>query len=330
MAVKRATVRPIFLLSMPRSGSTLVQRILASHAAIATKSEPWLMLPPLLALHPDMPFVSPWQRVITLGLQDLATALPNGVEDYLAAANAFGSELYGRATGDGERYFLDKTPAYHWIADDLFRTFCDASFIYLWRNPLSVVASHVETFCQGHWGVAKHAGDLFDGLNNLVCSYERNADRAITARFEDLATGSTPAWEKVFNYLDLEFDPQLLERFDAVELNGRLGDVTGRAAYRRLDPEPLDKWKKTITTPLRKAWCRRYIRWIGEERLAVMGYDLATLEADLDSVQTSMAEAPADARAMASSMAREAVRTGTFRATGRGRMAPSSWRRLLA
>jgi hypothetical protein len=25
--------------------------------------------------------------------------------------------------------------------------------------------------------------------------------------------------------------------------------------------------------PLRQAWCRRYLRWLGAERLALMGYD---------------------------------------------------------
>jgi hypothetical protein len=35
----------IFLLSLPRSGSTLAQRILAAHEGIATTSEPWILLP---------------------------------------------------------------------------------------------------------------------------------------------------------------------------------------------------------------------------------------------------------------------------------------------
>ena len=34
----------IFLFSLPRSGSTLVQRVLAVHDALITASEPWLLL----------------------------------------------------------------------------------------------------------------------------------------------------------------------------------------------------------------------------------------------------------------------------------------------
>lgn len=43
----------MFLISQPRAGSTLLQRILGSHPDIHTVSEPWLMLQPLYALRPD-------------------------------------------------------------------------------------------------------------------------------------------------------------------------------------------------------------------------------------------------------------------------------------
>ncbi|WP_189477523.1 sulfotransferase [Halioglobus pacificus] len=34
----------IFLISQPRSGSTLTQRLIATHEEVFTRSEPWLML----------------------------------------------------------------------------------------------------------------------------------------------------------------------------------------------------------------------------------------------------------------------------------------------
>ena len=42
-------IRPLFLLSLPRSGSTLVQRVLARSPQIATASETWLLMPFLAA-----------------------------------------------------------------------------------------------------------------------------------------------------------------------------------------------------------------------------------------------------------------------------------------
>jgi hypothetical protein len=43
----------IFLISQPRAGSTMSQRILGSHPNIYTVSEPWILLGPLYPLHFD-------------------------------------------------------------------------------------------------------------------------------------------------------------------------------------------------------------------------------------------------------------------------------------
>jgi len=40
----------IFLISQPRSGSTLLQKILNTHSQIISASEPWIMLNPVYAL----------------------------------------------------------------------------------------------------------------------------------------------------------------------------------------------------------------------------------------------------------------------------------------
>ena len=40
----------IFIISQPRAGSTLLQRMLSGHPDIATAAEPWLLLHPLYGL----------------------------------------------------------------------------------------------------------------------------------------------------------------------------------------------------------------------------------------------------------------------------------------
>ena len=43
-------VRPVFILSLPRAGSTLLQRMLNVHPEIASTVEPWILLPFLSSL----------------------------------------------------------------------------------------------------------------------------------------------------------------------------------------------------------------------------------------------------------------------------------------
>src|SRR5688500_15750036 len=61
---------PLFLLSLPRSGSTLAQRILAAHEAIATASEPWILLPYLYTLRERGAYAEYNHRVLVRAVED--------------------------------------------------------------------------------------------------------------------------------------------------------------------------------------------------------------------------------------------------------------------
>ena len=279
------TVRPIFLFSLPRAGSTLAQRVLASHEDVVTGPEPWLLLPYLYATRDEGVYAEYTHRGAALAIRDFSRGLPGGTEDYLTELRDFALRLYGKAAGDGARYFLDKTPRYHLIADEIIRLFPDAKFIFLWRNPLSVVASNVETWAGGKWRLYGQKVDFFEGLARLVAAHEAHEGSVCALRYEDLVLNPEEEWRRVFEYLELRFEPGLLTRFPEVTIEGRMsGDPIGKERYRTIDAEPLQKWKKTVANPLRKAWCRRYLRWIGRGRLARMGYDLENLLKDLDAV----------------------------------------------
>jgi hypothetical protein len=88
---------------------------------------------------------------------------------------------------------------------------------------------------------------------------------------------------------------QVGETFSQVKLEGRLGDYAGSKTYATISSEPLDKWKRTLRNPLRKRWARRYLQWIGSERLKIMGYNLETLLAELDAVPVSVQHLLSDA-----------------------------------
>jgi hypothetical protein len=275
------------LLSLPRSGSTLAQRILAAHEPIATASEPWILLPYLYTLRERGIYAEYSHRVLVQAVNDFCAVLPGGRNDYVAEVRRLALRLYDRASPNGARYFLDKTPRYHLISDEIITAFPDGKHLFLWRNPLAVVASIMETWAGGTWNLYRFKVDLFDGIENLVRTYERHEDRVHAVRYEALITRPEETWGEVFRYLDLPFDRSALDRFGNVELVGRWGDQSGTKKYTEVSADPLESWKRTLNNPVRKAWCRRYLRWIGRDRLAVMGYDLDGLIADLDSVPTS-------------------------------------------
>jgi hypothetical protein len=276
--------RPLFLFSLPRSGSTLAQRILAAHEEVATVSEPWLLLPYFYALRDRGIYAEYNHTSASRAAEDFCGALPGGREDYVAEVRELALRLYARATPNGESYFLDKTPRYHLISSEILDAFPDGKHVFLWRNPLSIVASIIETWGGGRWNLYRHKVDLFDGLEALISAYEKHRDAVHAVRYEDLLMNPEASWDVVFRYLGLPFDPSVLGRFGDVELGGRKGDPTGTRKYDRISREPLERWRSVLATPTRKAWCRRYLRWLGAERLAIMGYDLEALLDELDAL----------------------------------------------
>ena len=75
----------IFLFSLPRSGSTLLQRLIASHPQVATVSEPWLVLPYLYTLRGRGIYAEFDYKTSSTAIQDFCEELPNGPEEYLLA-----------------------------------------------------------------------------------------------------------------------------------------------------------------------------------------------------------------------------------------------------
>lgn len=281
------TIKPIFLFSLPRSGSTLVQRVLGAHADVATVSEPWLLLPFFYAWKQTGIYTDYYHTEYVKALDDFCQVLPNKRQDYNAALRAFALHLYSQAAPKDARYFLDKTPRYHLIAADLINAFPDAKFIFLWRNPLAVSASIMKTWAEGHWNLYRYKVDLYKGLENLTDTYRQASDKLFSMRYEDLVTTPETTWKLLFAYLDLPYEATLLESFTSVRLEGRMGDPTGIDHYHHLTQASLKQWKDVLANPLRKAWAKRYLQWIGAERLTLMGYEIDTLLDALDKAPTS-------------------------------------------
>jgi Sulfotransferase family len=138
-------INPIFIFSISRSGSTLVRRVIAAHNGVATVSEPWIPLPYLCALRSRGVRAEYEHGLMLTAIEDFCRELPAEEEDYRAELRSFVLRLYEKAADGEARSFLDKSPPYCLIAEEIMRLFPSGKFVFLWRNPLSIVASIIET-----------------------------------------------------------------------------------------------------------------------------------------------------------------------------------------
>ncbi len=320
-------VQPIFIFSLPRSGSTLVQRVIAAHEGVATASEPWVLLPYMYAFKQEGVIAEYDHPQMVRAIQDFCRQLPGGEADYRRQLREFVLGLYERASGPDALYFLDKTPPYGLVASEIMELFPDGRFVFLWRNPIGVIASIIETLNGGRWHPTLFRGDLFVGLPRLVAAFEANRSRVHAVRFEDLLGGDERRWRQLMDYLGIDFDPRSLDRFSEVQLNGRMGDPTGIKQYASLSADPLEKWRGVLANPLRLAWCRRYLQFLGAERLATMGYELDELLEQLSSQPLNASGVVNDLGGLARDLAREPLRARMHR--GRTDAGTNALRQLL-
>lgn len=291
------SVTPVFLLSLPRSGSTLLQRLMSVHPGISTKSEPWIALPAFFALKNTGLTAIYSHKTLSTGVNQFVDSLPQGISDYYASTANYLRDLYTRSSTDGARYFVDKTPRYHLIVDELLAAFPDAKFIFLWRNPLAVSASMIQTYGKGKWSLYMFMVDLYSGIESLTKAYSENKERALSVSYESLVTDADNDVAKVMSYLGLEGDPGLSSKLKDADI--MWGDRTGQFKYQNVSTDSIDSWKEVMSTPYRKAWGKNYLHWIGRDRLDLMGYDM-------DELLAGIQDTPAQYRFLLSDIVRAA------------------------
>ena len=289
-----ASVEPIFLFSLPRSGSTLLQRIIAKHPAITTAAEPWLLLPLFSSMRSEGIYTNYDQNAVVDAVKDFYENMEGGRDAFQDELRALALRLYARRAGENSRYFLDKTPRYHLIVDEILEVFPKGKFIFLWRNPLSIIASMLDTWHRGHWYLYFFKVDLYDGFERLFEAFTKHPDRVLGINYESLLLEPEATCRQLCDYLDLAFFQEMIEDFHSVDLAGDMGDPTGTKAYQSLSAKPLEKWKESLRNPLRKRWCRSYLSWIGSDRLQQLGYDHADLLKELNETPFSLSRMGGD------------------------------------
>ncbi|MGO1117063.1 SDR family NAD(P)-dependent oxidoreductase [Rhodovibrionaceae bacterium A322] len=215
----------VFLLSSPRSGSTLARVMLAGH--------PGLFSPPELHLL-GYDSLKPWHAALSgnyldegllraimdrfgLSADEAEDKLAQWVQQDRAVADVY-QEL-----GQGGRLLVDKSPSYLTSLDTLQRAeelFSRPLYLHLVRHPLSVIESFVrnrlDRFMEGaddpHAFAEQHWRAQNQNMERFAASLP--ADRCHRLRYEDLVADPKGVMSRVMDFLGLPFDDRLLQPYE--------------------------------------------------------------------------------------------------------------------
>jgi len=265
-------IKPVFVFCLPRSGSTLLQRILMGHSKISSIAEPHFLLPLIFATKKEGMVTNYSHFATNKGINDMINSLPRKKNDYYQYLNEFSQKIYNSLSDKESIYFLDKTPRYFWIIPEIAKIFPQAKFVFLFRNPVQIYASLLTTFSNDRfnniYGFYRY---LHEGIDLLSNGYNLLKSNSYKINYEELLLNTETTIKGLTNFLELEYEKDLSKLFKNQIVKGGSKDPIGINKYRKIDVSPLEKWKDIFNTTFRKRLIRNYIENLSEESLDVQG-----------------------------------------------------------
>lgn len=272
--------RLIFLLSAPRSGSTLLMRILNATEQISSRSEPHL-IPPLAHLgYWNCVDLAPYDQLqAQTAIREYLASLPQGDELYYKACRAYSDTLYSSMIEQGgTQYFLDKTPANSLVFPFLQKLYPKARFIILTRHPAAIFASYVESFFDGD----VHAAHAFNPILSryipaLAAGLEQPPEKLLHVSYEHLVQHPTEELQRISAFLDIPVQEQALE-YNRASVDKGFGDPLGVAQNKRPVTSSLHRWVDLFhAQPHAKQILEQQLKHISDAELAWFGTSFASL-----------------------------------------------------
>ena len=282
--------RLIFLIGAPRSGTTLLARMMGAHSAIYQRAEPHLITPIAHLGFYGSVQKAPYDPVnAAQAIQELVADLPRGEEDYLDALRAYTDTLYGRllATAPGKRFLLDKTPAYALVLPFLTKLYPKAHYVVLTRHPLAILSSWVESFFDGDYRVAlDHNPLLARYVPALARMLREQPVPSVHVRYEELVRDPETHFRRVCDHLGIPFEAEAIAYGERGDAPKGLGDPTGVARHTRPVTSSVSKWAAEIAaTPETLALVSKLVDELDPVDLETLGYPRAEIIEQLEAAR---------------------------------------------
>lgn len=195
---------PIFIIGMPRSGTALVENILANHPVVRTVGE---------SQHFGIELVDKCAEILG--------AVPANTSELVTAARdidfaALGEAYFARArpTGSEIAHFVDRQPINFMYAGLIHLALPKAKIILAEREPIETCFTAFRTFFPNTYPYSYDLTELcryYLGYANLVQHWHTVLPGVIYAvRYEDIVQNPRSTIEDLLEYCDLSFDAACL------------------------------------------------------------------------------------------------------------------------
>ncbi len=235
---------PVFILGMPRSGTSLVEQILASHPQVHGAGE----LNNIMRLESGMPDLVGGGKRFPDGLNKLT-------QEHVDELASHYLEHLAELSPDALRV-TDKMPNNFLHLGTIQLLFPDARIIHCMRDPLDTCLScYFQNFFAQHpyTNDLGHLGAYYNGYERLMAHWKQTLDLPIfDIRYEDLVENQETKSREMIEFIGLEWDEACLKFHE----NKRIGRTASYDQVRQpIYKGSVARWRnyESHLEPLRKA-----------------------------------------------------------------------------
>ncbi len=220
---------PIFIVGLPRTGTTLVERIISSHSQVESADETFYMQ--MAIRHAS--------GVGGINDVDAAIIKKAAEKDIRHIAKKYMQSVDYRLTD--QVMFIDKYPNNFLYLGFIAKAFPDAHIIYLRRNPMDACfAMYKQSFFKFAYDL-DDLGRYYVAHNNLLQHWQDVlGDRLIEVDYEAIVTDQENQTREILDQLELEFEQACLD----FEQNSSASATASTVQVRqKVHTQSVNKWK---------------------------------------------------------------------------------------
>ena len=205
---------PVFIVGVPRSGTTMLYNILVRHPSFTGKTEPiWNTETSIFKK-----YLRHTNGFFEEGKWPFWYEYFNGNEHYFSEfqKESIRSFLVNAALARGSNRILEKTPNHVEHLDFIFETFPQALAVHIIRHPVDVFASmrkraQITPLDKDPWLRVSRDEFAQDYVRKVDGTEDyRSDDRLLAIRYEDLTLSPTDEVEKVLKFIGENFNDSVL------------------------------------------------------------------------------------------------------------------------
>jgi 3-oxoacyl-(acyl-carrier-protein) synthase/aryl carrier-like protein len=288
--ISKSNIPIVFVLSAPRSGSTLLRSMLMSNTKLFAPPEPHLLNFNTLQERKKHLGQTPLYEGLLETITSLMHISVDEAKEYLKGEeekNTSSIDFYKYLQHvAGDRIFVDKSPSYAERLETLFKaedSFEQAKYIFLIRHPFAVMESVIRNrfhrlmpVSDSNLSPMEIAERIWLNFNDNIQTFikELPAEKYHLVFYEDLVNDPYNTTKKICSFLNIEFEEGMLNPYNEENL------INGLTKNSLSVGDPNFLKHNSLESDLAYAWMKDFERFpelsaSGKKLSAAVGYDIA-------------------------------------------------------